>query len=154
MHKIRYESDLYTIIFFFIGIGFLAFSFLSGGGLVKATAHSTIQDPKQLQYSFLSVSAFLFLAGAVCKYFSLRTLQREKRLTEDGLSLFANVQEVRELRSVRLKCRRPYVILYNFKLEGCEHRGKSHLFWEKPEIQEGSRIKILADGKGHSIVVL
>lgn len=154
MHKIRYESDLYTMVFFFIGIAFLAFSFLTGEGLVKPSSHSMIQDPKQIQNTFLLVSALSFFAGAVCKFLTLRGLQREKRLMEEGISLLANVEELRELRGIRLKGRRPYVILYNFTLEGAEYRGKSRLFWERPEIPEGSRIKILADGRGRSVVVL
>lgn len=154
MNKLKYNEDLYRVIFFWLGIAFVFLGCLSCIGLLNPSENSTVQNPAVLGIIFgLSGIAFL-IVQTVFQFISSKKNKQHSQLISNGNKVMGVVEKVYMQKYTQYGRKYPYRIIYTCSFQGKTYRSKSCLLWETPNVKEGDSIVVYINDFGKSTVIL
>ena len=152
MTRPRYTEELLKIIFFVIGIAFIAMGFLTFAGLIGPTASSTVQVSEVLGLIFVMVGIAFLAAQGILKSIVLSKVRKREELLADGTRVNGTVEKVYLQRYTQYGRNSPYRILYSYTYQGKVYHHKTGFLWDKPDLAEQDSIVVYANGQGESTV--
>ncbi|MFW5667905.1 MAG: hypothetical protein ACOCM4_01475 [Acetivibrio ethanolgignens] len=139
------KPDSYTqflgILFGLMGPLWLLLGILCRLGIMTASSDSNL-DPAG---KFLWLGAVLLFVGLFCRVLARYQRKKEKQLRQDGIRVKAAVTGVKHLFFTQWGKESPYRIYFTYSYNGTIYKGKSHLLWEKPEVDIGENLSIYID---------
>ncbi len=146
----KFISEVFSRIFIFLGIFFLAFSFLGFVGIVKPAAESIIQSSTVFAQVFLFMGVVSVGIGMIFKMFSKKKEKFVDSLLIKGTKTVGKVEKITKNKWVRYNQTFPFVICYTYTYNNEILKGKSNLIWQQPALKIGDSINIYVDDMGKS----
>lgn len=113
------------LVFFIVGPLFLISGYLNYINILQISSNSK-GNPIHV---FPIVGAILLFIGIVFLYIPYRRIHKRCKLKSDGIKVVGVVTSVRELTSVQCGKDSPFLVEFNYDLEGKTYHGRSHWFW-------------------------
>ncbi len=152
--KPKYITQMYSFIFFFMGVAFIISGLLVAWGIMSPSKHSAVQDKNTMTIIFCMISLSFFVASAILISISCFIEKNRRELILNKKTVVGTVEEIRYKRGISFGKTSPYVIYFTYSLNGENYRNKSYLVWEKPNLTAGDRVEVYINDFGKSTVIL
>lgn len=153
MKKPKYLTQMYGIIFFFIGIAFIASGMLVATGIMHPSRHSMVQDKNAMTLIFCMIGVSFCAADAVLIFISRKKENQLQKLISDGRKIIGRVEQVQHKKGITFGHTSPYVIYFSYTFNDKEYHSKSHLIWEEPDLKNGDKIELFVNDFGKCAVM-
>lgn len=150
MKKTKYTGSLYAFIFLGLGITFLIIGTLCFLGVIKPTAHSSVQNPIIMGMVFSMIGVTFCAVQTILKFVSYKQEKLHNELLAKGNKLIGTVEKVYLQKGTRLGTKSPFRICYTYSYQSKIYHHKSCLLWDKPYLNEGDSIEVYANDFGKS----
>lgn len=150
MKKPKYKSDLLAFVFLCLGLAFIIFGCLSFVNIIKPTAHSLVQDQILLGQIFCFLGTTFCIIQAVFRNFSYKQEKLHSELISTGTKIVGTIERISLQKGIRFGKKSPFIIYYTYSYKEKNHRNKSCLLWEKPNLSNGDEIDIFVNEIGQS----
>lgn len=154
MKKPKYITQMYSFIFFFIGVAFIISGLLVAWGIMSPSKHSAVQDKNTMTLIFCMISLGFFIASSILISISCLIEKKRRELISNGKLVAGTVDDIRYKRWISFGKISPYVIYFSFSFDDKIYHGKSYLVWEKPNFADGDSIEIYVNDFGNSTVMI
>ena len=152
MKKPRYTEDMFKIIFFWLGTGFIFTGLLSFAGILWPTESSMVQNSRLMGIIFSSLGIAFLVVYAVCKALGCMKWKLHCELLEHGDRVKGTVEKVYLQSYTQYGRQYPYRILYTYSSQGNVYHHKSCLLWEIPDCSEHDTITVYINDRGESAI--
>lgn len=143
MRKLFSVYGITSFIFLMIGSMFMMFTYLIDEGMM--TAHSQISLGPEVVFAWTGL--LLFIIGLIFLFMEIRKRRIYNTIIKNGDYMRVKVTKVKHDRSIKVNRRSPYVVYAVHSDLPHDKQMKSFLLWERPNIIEGDRIKVLTHSK-------
>lgn len=150
----KYTSGLLAVTFLSLGIVFLILGILCFAGVIKPSAHSSVQDPIHLGIVFSSFGLAFCIVQAIIRLINYKLDALNNELFTSGTKIQGTVEKVNLQTYIRFGNKSPFRICYTYSYQGAVYHHKSGLLWEKPSLHEGDPIQVYANDFGKSTIQL
>lgn len=154
LKKPKYMSKLYAVIFLCLGVVFFILACLAFLGILKPSAHSQVQSAVILGRVFGFLSTLYFVICAIFEISSRKKERLHNELITNGMKKIATVEKIFIQKRTQYGTKSPYRLCYTYTHQSKIYHQKSHLLWEKPNLNEGDFIDAYIDDLGNSTVEL
>lgn len=154
MNKLKYNEDLYRVIFFWLGIAFVFMGCLSYIGILKPKDNSMVQNSAVLGVVFGLLGINFLIVQTVLHIISAKKNELYFKLIANGNKVNGVVEKVYLQKYTQYGRKYPYRIIYTYSYQEKIYRHKSCLLWEKPNLREGDSLVIYVNDFGKSAVIL
>lgn len=154
MSKLKYNEDLYRIIFFWLGIAFIFMGCLSYIGILKPKENSMVQNRAVLGFVFGLVGIAFLIVQIVFQVVATNKKKLHSKLIASGNKVNGVVEKVYLQKYTQYGRKCPYRCMYTYSYQGKVYRKKSYLLWEKPNLLEGDSLVVYVNDFGKSTVLL
>lgn len=154
MKKTKYTSQLYAVIFLCLGIAFLVIGCLCFLGIVKPSAHSTVQSPTIMGSIFSMIGVIFCAAQTIFRGISYKQDKLHHALLAKGTKHIGTIEKVQLQKGTRFGRNSPYRICYTYSNQGRIYRHKSCLLWNRPHFNIGDSVEVYANDLGESTLKL
>lgn len=152
MKNPKYIQKIYALIFLCLGGTFVFIGILSFMGIVLPSEHSKVQDPIVMGIVFSLLGIGFFLAHVVLRAIGSAKDKLHNDLLAKGMKISGIVEKLHLQKYIVYGKKSPFRIFYTYTYQGENYHHKSHLLWDKPNLNKGDSITVYANDLGKSTV--